>query len=143
MQMHHLPQVVVVDDAADLRGLLCRILEYEGYRVLEAADGLEALAILQAAPAPLIMLSNHHMPRLDGPGLFARILADPLLPARHAYLYMTADRALPPALLRQLRTLQAQVVWKPFDAAQLLAVIADATRRLSSSAPPLPAGRSA
>jgi CheY-like chemotaxis protein len=143
MQMHYLPQVVVVDDDADLRGLLRRALEYEGYRVLEAADGLEALTLLQAALAPLIMLSNHHMPRLDGPGLFARILADPLLPTRHAYLYMTADRALPPALLRQLRALQAQVVWKPFDAAQLLAVIADATRRLSSSAPPLPAGRSA
>jgi hypothetical protein len=85
------------------------------------------------------------MPRLDGPGLFSCILAHPLLPARHAYLtmYMTADRANQPALLRQLSALQAQVVWKPFDAAQLLTVIADAARRLSSSAPPLAAGSSA
>jgi CheY-like chemotaxis protein len=44
MRSHHLPQVVVVD--ADLRGLLRRVPDYEGYRVLEAADGLEALAIL-------------------------------------------------------------------------------------------------
>jgi CheY-like chemotaxis protein len=143
MLRHHLPQVLVVDDDAGLRDLLRTILEAEGYPVLQAADGLDALAILHTAPSPLVMLSNHQMPRLDGPGLFARILADPLLPARHAYLYMTAmPWAILPAFARQLAALQVQVVWKPFDVAELLAAIAAAASRLSSAPPPsrTPAG---
>jgi CheY-like chemotaxis protein len=136
MRRHHPPQVLVVDDAATLRGVLRRLLEHAGYSVLEAADGLDALAILHAAPAPLVMLCNHHMPRLDGPGLFARILADPLLPTRHAYLYMTADDALPSPFMRQLSALQVHVLWKPFDAAELLAAIAAGAGRLSSGLPP-------
>jgi CheY-like chemotaxis protein len=105
--------------------------------VLEAADGLKALALLHTARVPLIMPSNHHLPRLDGPGLFARILVDPLLPIWYIYLYMTGDRALAPAVLRRLRALHVPAVWKPFDAAELLAVIADAAGRLPS-APPSP-----
>ena len=143
MRTRHLPQVLVVDDDADLRDLLRTLLEAEGYPVLEAADGLDALAILHAAPAPLIVLSNHHMPRLDGPGLFARILADPILPRRHAYLYMTAmPWAILPAFARLLAALQVQVVWKPFDVAELLAAIAEAAGHLPSAPPPsrTPAG---
>ena len=39
--------ILIADDEAEIRDLLRLYLENSGYDVLEAADGLEALAILQ------------------------------------------------------------------------------------------------
>ena len=50
-----------------MRQLCARILEEEGYRVLTAGDGLEALAMLEAAGAEIqLVISDLRMPRLDG-----------------------------------------------------------------------------
>jgi CheY-like chemotaxis protein len=100
-----------------------------GYPVLEAPDGVEALDILHTHPAPLIVLTSHTMPRLDGPGLLRRVLEEPALLSGHAYIYMTATtKDLPPVLA----ALQAPVVFKPFDSDMLLNIIAEAAHRLST-----------
>ena len=58
-------RVLVADDEGRIRLVLRACLEAEGYEVLEAADGLEALdAILRAAPDLLIL--DLAMPNLDG-----------------------------------------------------------------------------
>jgi CheY-like chemotaxis protein len=56
----------VVDDNAPSRQLLRAVLEPEGHRVIEAADGREALALLERQPAIEAIFSDLLMPNLDG-----------------------------------------------------------------------------
>ena len=57
--------VLVVDDSADTRAVLCRTLEGNGYRVVEAADGRQAVeAALRECPDLILMDMN--MPVMDG-----------------------------------------------------------------------------
>jgi CheY-like chemotaxis protein len=63
----HQPErpILVVDDEAEQRALLRRILEREGYAVMEAENGLDALARLRERAAGLILL-DLMMPEMDG-----------------------------------------------------------------------------
>ncbi|MGC8826942.1 MAG: response regulator [Anaerolineae bacterium] len=68
--------VLVVDDEADIREALRIILEADGYQVLEAGDGLEALQMVQRARPDLVIL-DIMMPRMDGLEVLRRLEADP------------------------------------------------------------------
>jgi two-component system, cell cycle response regulator DivK len=57
--------VLVVEDYADSRFMLARLLEISGYRVLEAADGREAVNIAERE-CPDVVLMDLQMPVLDG-----------------------------------------------------------------------------
>jgi len=57
--------ILVVDDEADARAYLSAILEDEGFTVVTAADGLEALERLQETVPDLISL-DLVMPKLSG-----------------------------------------------------------------------------
>ena len=58
-------RVLVVDDEPDVL-LLCRVnLEFEGYEVIEASDGIEAMEQVRAH-RPDIVLLDVMMPRMDG-----------------------------------------------------------------------------
>jgi CheY-like chemotaxis protein len=59
------PAVLVVDDEADIRNVVAFLLEDEGYRVLTARDGHEALAVV-AQEVPTAILLDMKMPRMDG-----------------------------------------------------------------------------
>lgn len=58
-------EILVVDDDKAVRDSLARSLEYSGYEVVTAADGVEALARL-AADRPEAVIMDVMMPRLDG-----------------------------------------------------------------------------
>lgn len=60
------PLILVADDEADIRALLRILLEKDGYRVLEAADGLEALETLRDHSDVSLILLDIMMPNLDG-----------------------------------------------------------------------------
>lgn len=67
--------VLVVDDEPDVL-LLCRVnLEFEGYEVLEAADGEAAMELLRAS-RPDVVLLDVMMPKMDGWQVLAEIKAD-------------------------------------------------------------------
>ena len=73
--------MLVVEDEASVRHLCARILEEEGYRVLTAEDGMEALAMLEAAGGEIrLVISDLKMPRLDGLQLSACLAARPVAP---------------------------------------------------------------
>ena len=74
------PIILVVDDDALFRAMLRRILESAAYRVVEAADGIEALEQLHPAPPDLILL-DVLMPRLDGWGVLRALRDRPTLHA--------------------------------------------------------------
>ena len=57
--------IMVVDDSLTVRRVTQRLLEREGYRVLLAKDGVDALEQLQETP-PDLMLVDIEMPRMDG-----------------------------------------------------------------------------
>src|SRR5215212_10771096 len=60
-----LKTVLVVEDYADSRFMMARLFEMSGYRVLEAADGREAVAVAERE-CPDVVLMDLQMPVLDG-----------------------------------------------------------------------------
>jgi len=60
-----IPRVLVVDDSADIRGMLQAQLEMEGFDVATAPDGARALALLGRQRADLI-ITDLFMPDKDG-----------------------------------------------------------------------------
>jgi chemosensory pili system protein ChpA (sensor histidine kinase/response regulator) len=56
---------MVVDDSLTVRKVTQRLLEREGFRVLLAKDGVDALEQIQDA-RPDLMLVDIEMPRMDG-----------------------------------------------------------------------------
>ncbi len=68
-------RALVVDDSLTMRKVLGRLLEREGYEVLLAKDGMDAMEILQAT-VPDIILTDIEMPRMDGFGLSRNIRDD-------------------------------------------------------------------
>lgn len=58
-------RILIVDDMPEVRELTRAMLEFEGYVIDEAADGLEAIQQLVAAPYHLIV-TDYRMPRMDG-----------------------------------------------------------------------------
>jgi chemosensory pili system protein ChpA (sensor histidine kinase/response regulator) len=66
-QPAHRATVMVVDDSLTVRRVTQRLLEREGYRVLLAKDGVEALEQIQSPETrPDLMLVDIEMPRMDG-----------------------------------------------------------------------------
>jgi PAS domain S-box-containing protein len=66
--------ILLVEDDEALRRAAQRALERLGYRVLAAADGLEALEVLRRHAAEIaLVVSDSTMPRLTGPELYATI----------------------------------------------------------------------
>ena len=57
--------IMVVDDSVTVRKVTSRFLEREGFRVITAKDGVEALQVLQDH-IPDVMLLDIEMPRMDG-----------------------------------------------------------------------------
>ena len=68
------PRCLVVDDEPRLRQVLMRLMEMDGFRCLEAGNGVEALAILSSTPVPLV-LSDLRMPEMDGIELLRQVRA--------------------------------------------------------------------
>jgi CheY-like chemotaxis protein len=61
------PCALVVDDEAPVRRFAVRVLRHDGFRVLEAADGAEALQLLQSRSENVdVVVSDIVMPRMNG-----------------------------------------------------------------------------
>jgi len=69
------PTVMVVDDSLTVRKITSRLLEREGYQVLTAKDGVDALEQMKNR-LPDLMLVDIEMPRMDGFELSSRIRHD-------------------------------------------------------------------
>ncbi len=68
------PTILLVEDFDQLRQLSSRFLSSSGYRVLEARNGLEALACFDANPAGIdLLVTDLRMPQMNGVELIAQI----------------------------------------------------------------------
>jgi chemosensory pili system protein ChpA (sensor histidine kinase/response regulator) len=70
------PVVMVVDDSLTVRKITSRLLEREGYQVLTAKDGVDALEQMRDL-LPDVMLVDIEMPRMDGFELTRNVRGDP------------------------------------------------------------------
>jgi two-component system chemotaxis response regulator CheY len=69
-----MPQALIVDDSKAMRMILSRNLTEMGYAVSAAADGAEALALLNREFA--LILVDWNMPHMNGLELLQRVRAD-------------------------------------------------------------------
>jgi two-component system cell cycle response regulator DivK len=68
--------ILYVEDNSDNRKLVRRVLEVEGYMVVEARDGLQAMECLESEPVDLVLM-DINMPDVDGYTLTARMKGMP------------------------------------------------------------------
>ena len=66
------PRILLVEDEAPLRGVLRDLLTREGFEVLEAGDGVEAIGLVDREGPDLVVL-DLTLPRLDGYGVLGRL----------------------------------------------------------------------
>ena len=83
------PSVMVVDDSLTMRKVLGRLLEREGFEVIIAKDGMDAMQLLQDT-TPDIILTDIEMPRMDGFGLARNIRDD--VRTQHTPVIMISSR---------------------------------------------------
>jgi CheY-like chemotaxis protein len=70
------PTILVVDDDDTYRGVVSRLIERAGYRVVQAANGEDALHTLGSEPAVTLIVVDDIMPVLSGREFIERVNAD-------------------------------------------------------------------
>ncbi len=69
--------VLVVDDDDELRAVVRQVLESDGYRVMDASNGAEALELLRSLDKePGLILIDYRMPVMGGGEFLARVSED-------------------------------------------------------------------
>jgi chemosensory pili system protein ChpA (sensor histidine kinase/response regulator) len=122
------PLVMVVDDSLTVRRVSQRFLEREGYRVMLAKDGLDAMEQLARDELPDMVLSDIEMPRMDGFDLVRNIRADQRLKALPVVM-ITSRIAEKHRDYAQALGVQGYL-GKPYDEEHLLGLIRQHTRHL-------------
>jgi CheY-like chemotaxis protein len=116
--------VLVVDDDAVIRQLICVNLELEGYDVHTAEDGQDALDKVRDVD-PTVITLDIMMPRLDGWETAERLRSDP--DTAHIKVILLSARAQEADLRRGKGIGVDMYLTKPFDPDELV----EAVRRLA------------
>ncbi len=119
--------VLIVDDEQATRKAIALIMADEGYSVLQASNGAEALAVLHTIHEPLIVLLDWMMPVMNGLEVLRTVAAEPERLGQHAYVFMSDAF---PAGLSQVaalpKSLHVSVLLKPFTIALLIEKVTEA-----------------
>jgi two-component system chemotaxis response regulator CheY len=125
-------KALVVDDSKTIRIIIRRILIELGYEVCEAANGREALELIETQKAAVkVVLADWNMPEMNGLELVKRLRQDPELPSLKVIMVTTETE-----LGQMASALDAganEYVMKPFtkdilkDKLQLIGISALAT----------------
>ncbi len=113
--------ILVVDDDPAARDLVVTVLGYAGHQLREAADGAEALALVQAEP-PALIIADLLMPTMDGFEFVRRLRESPAF-ARTRVVFYTASY-----LESEARNLAhacgvSHIITKPAEPEQILHVV--------------------
>ncbi len=112
--------ILIVDDSASLRQVVCIALRGAGYEAIEARDGQDALAKLNGQKVHLIV-SDVNMPNMDG---ISFVKAVKTLPAYRftPIVMLTTESQAEKKAQAQAAGAKAWVL-KPFNPSQLLTVV--------------------
>ena len=121
-RMEALGRVLVVDDSAVIRQLITMNLEMEGFEVVTAVDGQDALDKVHEVQPDVITI-DVKMPRLDGLDTVARLRADPRTAGLKIAMVTASAQDID---LRRGETVGVDAyVTKPFDPDSLVRTIRD------------------
>lgn len=112
--------IAVIDDDVYIGGLLQELLSREGYRVLRAYSGTEALLLLKAEKADLILL-DLMLPGLSGEELLPHLAGTPVI--------VLSAKSDVQGKVQLLLGGAADYITKPFDTGELLARVAVQLRK--------------
>jgi CheY-like chemotaxis protein len=132
--VHAVPQLLalVVDDDQPVRDFVKAVLELQGFKTFEAADGVEALDALALLRHDVtLVVSDVIMPNMDGFTLARRIARD------HPRLPVVLMSGYAPESWPDTHAYRGVVVQKPFRPEALVEAVARAT----APSPSLGAGR--
>jgi DNA-binding response OmpR family regulator len=132
--------VLLVDDEPQVVGIVRAMLQRAGYKVLEATEGEEALAMAQLYPGPIhLLLTDIVMPAMDGRELARRLKASrPSI----CVLYMSGFLRETITRLYGIAMGRIAFVQKPFTADVLISRVrealdaADRAANRTTAAPP-------
>ncbi len=111
------PTVLVVDDQETLTRLMCKTLESNGFRVLTANSGADALTLCRGAEPPVdLLVTDYSMPGMTGLELAHKCRR---LNHELGVLYVTGSSP-GDDLLRDLNTERHGLLAKPFRHSELL-----------------------
>ena len=123
------PTIMVVDDDADIREAVADLLERNGYVVIPASNGQEALTALHACTGrPALILLDIMMPVMDGRAFYDQQQSDPALRGIPVVAFSSFASTLDST--SELNSLER--LDKPMQAEQLL----DSVHRLSDRGEP-------
>jgi two-component system chemotaxis response regulator CheY len=110
--------ILIVDDSTSLRTVVKIALTRAGYEVLEAADGRQALGVLEAAPKVHLIVSDVNMPNMDGITFLTQVKKH----ARHKFAPVVMLTTEGQDAVKQRGREAGAKAWivKPFNPAQLL-----------------------
>ena len=112
--------ILVVDDSASLRMVVTMALTAAGYEVIEAEDGEAALRYLDGRKVHLI-ISDVHMPNLDGLGLVRAVKLLPRYRFMPIIMLTTEDQA---NMIEEGMAMGVKAwMLKPFQPSQMLAAV--------------------
>jgi CheY-like chemotaxis protein len=119
--------ILVVEDEADARNLVARVLEETGAEVRTVGAGADALAAI-AADQPSLVVTDIGMPVMDGYELIQRIRALPPAAGGHVpIIALTAFARSEDRTRSLLAGCQAHLT-KPVDSSELVATVVAVTR---------------
>jgi chemosensory pili system protein ChpA (sensor histidine kinase/response regulator) len=118
--------VMVVDDSLTVRRVTQRLLTREGYQVVLAKDGVDALEQLQAV-TPDVMLVDIEMPRMDGFDLTRNVRGDER--TRHIPIIMITSRTAEKHRNYAFELGVNEYLGKPYQEERLLELIAGFVRK--------------
>ena len=119
------PQVLIAEDETQLRELLAQALEDRNLRVAQAADGVEALNLLENRSSIQLLLSDIRMPRMDGYDLVEKALeVSPELKVLMMTAYAEDHPPTSALKAREIRTLH-----KPVDLERLSDLVCEMLSR--------------
>jgi len=116
--------ILLIDDEASVLEMLKLILEEDGYVIVTAANGCEALnALAKLEEPPAMILLDLMMPEMNGWQFFAALRADPRLRGIPVVVMTAYSR-------REFDVPDVEILRKPFD----IPALRDATERCRQGA---------
>ena len=114
-------KIFVAEDDEDISALLVHILEREGFEVIHAADGKEALSIIRTEAPPEIACLDLMMPFRDGFHLLKEIRQSPTW--NQVTVIMLSSKTNEKDIIRALNSGANDYITKPFNPQELTARI--------------------
>lgn len=112
--------IMAVDDSASIRQMVSLTLKQEGYDVIEAVDGMDALTKLKDNQVHMV-ITDLNMPKLDGIGLIKEIRS--MSAHKFIPIVMLTTESQPEKKAEGKEAGATGWIVKPFQADQLIAVI--------------------